>query len=125
MKSTIKFELALLHMIHLLVHADGPVDDRERNVIQLIRKEEKIPDAVYRTFEISLTMVNEKVLYNRAIALLCQCSEEDRIKVFVHLYRLAKADDDLSMKEVRMLFYALHDTKINFDDVVRFARMAS
>ena len=125
MKTTVKFELALLHLIHLLVHADGDVDDRERKVIQSIREEEHISEAVSRTFELSLTMVTEKTIYQRGIALLSQCTEDEKLRVFVHLYRLAKADDDLSIKEVRLLFYALHDSKIDFDDVVMSARMAS
>lgn len=125
MKTAIKFELALLHMIHLLVHADGDVEEQERQVIQLIREEEDISDAVYRTFEVSLSRVSEKVIYERGIALLSRCTEEEKLRVFVHLYRLAQADDDLSMKEVRLLFYALRDSKINFDDVVLSARMAS
>jgi hypothetical protein len=38
---------------------------------------------------------------------------------------MALADDDMNMREVRLLFYALRTTQIDFDDVMLVARMAS
>ena len=125
MATSIKFELAMLHMIHVLVHADGDADESEKKLIKVIYEEESVSEAVIKAFTASLSIVNEKTIYDRGIALLSKCTEEEKLRVFAQLYRLAQVDDDLNMKEVRLLFYALNDSQIKFEDVVMVARMAS
>jgi uncharacterized tellurite resistance protein B-like protein len=125
METTLTYKLALLHMVHLLMHADGMEDEREVAMLQRIRDEEKITDAVYNAFKARLSFSTDKELYDHGVRLLNQCSEEEKLQIFAHLYRLAQADNDFSMKEVRLLFYSLEQTQVEFDDVVLIGRMAS
>ncbi|MBX2961104.1 MAG: TerB family tellurite resistance protein [Cyclobacteriaceae bacterium] len=125
METTLTYKLALLHLIHVLVNADGVVDERERQLLETIRKEENITDAVYHAFEMRITSSATKDVYGHGMRLLEECTDEEKLQVFAHLYRMAVADDDMNMREVRLLFYALNNSKIDFDDVVLVARMAS
>jgi uncharacterized tellurite resistance protein B-like protein len=125
MEATLTYKLALLHLIHVLVNADGVVDERERQVLETIRKEENISDAVFHAFEARIISSATKNVYEHGIKLLEDCSDEEKLQVFAHLYRMALADDDMNMREVRLLFYALRTTQIDFDDVMLVARMAS
>jgi uncharacterized tellurite resistance protein B-like protein len=125
METTLTYKLALLHLIHVLVNADGVVDERERQVLETIRREENISDAVFHAFEARIISSATKNVYDHGMKLLEDCSDEEKLQVFAHLYRMALADDDMNMREVRLLFYALRTTQIDFDDVMLVARMAS
>ncbi|MBX2945705.1 MAG: TerB family tellurite resistance protein [Cyclobacteriaceae bacterium] len=125
METTLTYKLALLHLVHLLVHADDVVDDQELAMLQRIREEEHITDAVFNAFTSRISFSNNRELYEHGVRLLNQCTDEEKLQVFAHLYKLAQADNDFSMKEVRLLFYSLEQTQVEFDDVVLIARMAS
>jgi uncharacterized tellurite resistance protein B-like protein len=112
------FQLGLLHLVHLLVSVDGHVDDRERAAIKIIKKEEDISDGLFLEFEQSVNGVSNAAIYERGIAYLKKCTEEDCLTAFVYLYQLAEADTSISSKEVRFLFYGLNATKISFEDVI-------
>jgi len=125
MESTLTYKLALLHMVHLLMHADGLVDGRESAMLDRIRDEENITDAVFNAFTARISFSTDKELHEHGMRLLNQCPEEEKLQIFVHLYKLAQADNDFSMKEVRLLFYSLEQSQVEFDEVVLIARMAS
>ena len=118
------YQLGLLHLVHLIVNVDGHIDDRERVAMKRIREEEGISEDIYQDFEKKVSASNEDALYAEGIAYLNQCSDEERLTVFVHLYKLAEADSTISTKEIRFLFYGLKETKLTFEDVVMSAGMS-
>ncbi len=122
-KQNIDFQLGLLHFVHLLVMVDGAIDQREKAAIRKIKLEEKIPDWVFDDFEETVADKTEREIYEDGIALLNRCNEEEKLCAFVHLYRLAEADDAVHVREVRFLLYSLKATKIEFEDVELSARM--
>lgn len=118
------FQLGLLHLVHLIVNVDGHIDDREREAMKKIREEENIPETLYQEFEQKATTAAEESIYEDGIAYLSKCSDEERLVVFVHLYKLAEADSTITSKEIRFLFYGLKETKLSFEDVVMSAGMS-
>jgi uncharacterized tellurite resistance protein B-like protein len=118
------YQLGLLHFVHLLVTVDGHIDDRERAAILAIRREEQIPDAVAETFELKATNSDEQQIYLEGNELLSDCTDDERLSAFVHLYKLAEADASISNKEVRFLLYGLKANKVSFEDVVLSANMS-
>ncbi len=118
------FQLGLLHFVHLLVMVDGEIDQREKAAIRKIKLEEKIPDWVFDEFEESIPQKTERQIYEEGVEMLNRCTEDERLCVFVHLYRLSEADDKIHVKEVRLLLYSIKATKIAFEDVELSARMS-
>jgi hypothetical protein len=121
------FQLGLLHFIHLLVTADGFVDEREREreMIDAIRQEEQIPTTIFQSFVRNISGKAEREVFLAGIDLLDACTEEERLCAFVHLYRLAQSDDRLDVREVKFLLYSLKKTRIEFEDVVMGAQLAN
>jgi uncharacterized tellurite resistance protein B-like protein len=117
------YQLGLLHFAHLLITVDGFVDDREKNAITSLLKEEQIPEEVYHDFQKLVNTKSERELYERGVSLLSQCSEEEKLSALVHLYRLSEIDDNVHVKEVRLILYSLKVTNVEFDDVVLSAKM--
>jgi uncharacterized tellurite resistance protein B-like protein len=117
------YQMGLLHFAHLLVTVDGYIDDREKNAINSLLKEEQIPEEVYNDFQKMVKTKSEKELYDRGVKLLSNCSEEEKLSALVHLYRLSEIDNNVHVKEVRLLLYSLKATNVEFEDVVLSAKM--
>jgi uncharacterized tellurite resistance protein B-like protein len=118
------FQLGLLHFVHLLVTVDGHIDEREKETIYSIKKEESISGKLFQFFMDSITTKTEREVFAEGLDRLNRCDDEERLCAFVHLYQLAQADDHLDVKEIKLLLYSLDQTKIDFDDVVLAAQLA-
>ena len=125
MNTRLNFQLDLLHFVHLLANVDGVIDDRERKAMWSIKDEEKIADSVFHEFEKKIQTEKPQKIYEEGVDLLNSCSEEERLCAFVHLYRLAKADQNIHIREVRLLLYGIKEAKIEFDDVMLSANLAA
>jgi uncharacterized tellurite resistance protein B-like protein len=119
------YQLGLLHIVHRLINADAKIDDREMAVILKIKTEEHIDDAVFLEFSRGIALAKEKDIFDRGIELLNTCTEEEKICAFVYLFKLAEADESISMKEIHLLMDALRVTNVDFNDVALSANLAS
>jgi hypothetical protein len=118
------FQLGLLHFVHLLVTVDGQINDQEKAAIHAIKKEEEIPATTFHRFVRDITGKTEREVFFDGLELINRCSEEEKLNVFVHLYRLAHADAHLDVKEIKLLLFSLKETNIEFNDVVLTAQLA-
>lgn len=91
----------------------------------LIKDEEGISDYLFNYFERKVRTRSEVDIYNDGISLVNRCTEDEKLAAFIHLYRLAESDEEIHVKEIRLLLYALEDTQIDFEDIVIGAQMAS
>jgi uncharacterized tellurite resistance protein B-like protein len=119
------YQLGLLHIVHSLINTDGRIDDREMAIILKIKTEEHIDDAIFLEFSRSIALTKGNDIYNRGVHLLKDCNEEEKLCAFVYLFKLAEADDSISMKEIRLLMDALEVTNVDFKDVVISTDLAS
>lgn len=115
------YHLGLLHLVHLLVSADGVIDKNEIKAIQKLREIESISDEVFHEFESSIANKKEREIYETGIKLINACTEEEKLKTFVALYKMSEVDGHLHVKEVRLLLYSIKMTGVEFDDVVKAA----
>jgi len=119
----LNYQLGLLHFAHLLVTVDGFIDEREKKAIKALQAEEQIPDFVVHEFEETVIPKSEREVFQQGVTLLNQCNEQEKLSALVHLYRMAEADNNLDINEVRLLLYSLKATSVEFEDVVLTARM--
>ncbi|MFZ6001208.1 MAG: TerB family tellurite resistance protein [Bacteroidota bacterium] len=119
------FQLGLLYLAHLLISSDGVIDEKERASLQQIKAKEKISDEQFNLFQKNITEKKERDIYQEGIELLNRCSDEDKLKAFVHLYKMSEADGHVHVKEVRLLLYSIKMTGIEFNDVVDRAKQTA
>ena len=122
-QQNLNYQLGLLHFAHLLITVDGVVDEREKRAMRDLQAEEQIPDPVFLEFETTIIPKSEREVFQQGVTLLNQCSEQEKLCALVHLYRMAEADNQVHIKEVRLLLYSLKATNVEFDDVVLTANM--
>lgn len=120
-----QFHLGLLYMVHLLIGSDGKISEDEKNALMNIKTVEAIPDAMFNFFNESVTRKSEREIYQEGIDALNRCTDEQKLKAFVHLYRLSEADGNVHVKEVRLLLYSIKLTGIEFNDVVEMAKKSA
>jgi uncharacterized tellurite resistance protein B-like protein len=117
------YQLGLMYLVHLLINADGIVDDKERSGLKKIKAFENIPDALFEEFEKEIADKKEREIYQQGIDMMNGCSDEEKLNAFVHLYKLSEADGRVHVKEVRLLLYSIRMVGIEFDDVVQRAAL--
>lgn len=119
------YQLGLLYLVHLLVSADGIIDENELAALQNIKEREGISDETFRQFERDISVKKEKEIYQQGIEMLNQCDDTEKLKAFVLLYKISEIDGRVHVKEVRLLLYSIKMTGIEFDDVVHQAKNAA
>jgi uncharacterized tellurite resistance protein B-like protein len=115
------YQLGLMYLVHLLINADGVIDSRERGALLKVKDREKISDALFNEFEKDVIQKKEREIYQSGIEMINECSVEEKLNAFVHLYKMSEADGRVHVKEVRLLLYSIRMAGIEFDDVVNKA----
>lgn len=115
------YQSGLLYLTHLLISADGTIDEDEVKALELIRKRENIPAPFFEKFLQDIEGKKERELFQLGIDTLNHCSDEEKLRVFVILYKLAEVDGRVHLKEIKLLLYALRLAKIEFEQVVNKA----
>lgn len=122
-QQNLDYQLGLLHFAHLLVTVDGVVDEREKRAMKDLQAEEQISEHVFHQFKQTITPKSEREVFQQGVSLLNKCNEQEKLCALVHLYRMAEADNQVHIKEVRLLLYSLKATNVEFEDVVLTANM--
>jgi uncharacterized tellurite resistance protein B-like protein len=118
------YHLGLLYLVHLLVSADGVVDENELKALDFIKISEGISDVVFDEFEQNVKVKKERDIYQQGIEYLNKCNDEEKLNAFVFLYKMSEVDGRVHAKEVRLILYSMRMTGIEFDDVVNRAKLA-
>lgn len=125
MTNTPNAQLGLLYLAHLLISADGVIDTKEYQALAKIKDKESISDKDFNKFEEAVRDKTERDIYREGIELMNNCTEEEKLNAFVHLYKMSEADGRTHVKEVRLLLYSIKNAGIEFNDVVARAKSIS
>ncbi|HEV8515983.1 MAG TPA: TerB family tellurite resistance protein [Cyclobacteriaceae bacterium] len=112
------FHLGLLYLTHLLINADGIVNEEEQRALQKLREKEKIPPDVFKEFLEDVKTKTTKTIYNDGVALLNECDDSKKLNALAHMYKLTEIDGSVHVKEVRLLLYSIKMAAVEFNDVV-------
>lgn len=119
------YQLGLLYLVHLLMSADGVVDENETQALNTIRNKEGISGDVFEEFKATITSKKGREIYQTGIDYMNRCTDEEKLRAFVILYKMSEVDGRVHVKEVRLLLYCIKVSGIEFDDVVAKAAISS
>src|SRR5579862_9195169 len=100
MESDKNYQLGLLYLVHLLINADGIVNENEEKALTKIREREKISGSVFDEFLQDTQTKKPKEIYQKGIDHINECDDERKLNAFVHLYKLSEVDGSVHVKEV-------------------------
>ncbi len=115
------YPLGLLYLVHLLINADGIVNESEEKALAKIEEKEKISSSIFEEFLQQVKNKKPKEIYQEGIALINACDDTKKMRAFVHMYKLSEVDGSVHVKEVRLLLYSIKMADIEFNDVVEAA----
>lgn len=115
------YHLALLYLTHLLISADGIEHESEIDALRIIKENEGIDDALFLEFRRMITNRNERQIYMAGVEHLSGCTDAEKLKVFVTLYKLSEVDGRVHVKEIKLLLYSIKIAGVEFNDVVNRA----
>lgn len=119
------YQLGLLYLVHLLMSADGVVDENETQALNTIRNKERISGDVFEEFKATIMSKKGREIYQTGIDYMNRCTDEEKLRAFVILYKMSEVDGRVHVKEVRLLLYCIKVSGIEFDDVVAKAAISS
>ena len=119
------YQLGLLYLTHLLVGVDGDINENELRAFSKIRQVENITNEVFKQFEQEVLGLKEREIYQAGIDLINQCTDEEKLKALVTLYKMSEVDGRVHSKEIRLLLYSIKNAGIEFEDVVLAAKTTS
>jgi uncharacterized tellurite resistance protein B-like protein len=122
MGSSKNYQMGLLYLTHLLISADGVIDEREYASLLRIKNKENISDLTFKEFEEGIRNKKEKDIYKTGIDLISECSDKEKLETFSHLYNMSEVDGSVHVREVRLLLYSIKAAGIEFNDVVAHAK---
>jgi uncharacterized tellurite resistance protein B-like protein len=122
MNENLNYHLGLLYLTHLLISADGVINEKEYSSLNRIKREEEIPDSIFKQFELEIKGLKERGIYQRGIDLASECTDHEKLRIFAHLYKMADVDGTVHVKEVRLLLYSIRAAGIEFNDVIEYAK---
>ena len=115
------YQTGLLYLAHLLISADGVIDESEKKALLRVKEKENISESLFLEFQKSIEIKKERDIYQEGIELLNKCTDEEKLNAFVHLYKMSEVDGRVHVKEVRLLLYSIKMAGIEFNDVVEKA----
>ena len=119
------FQLALLYLMHLVIGADGEIDEKEMKALNAIKKKANITEETFSRFTNEVKQMRERDIYVSGLELLNNCTEKEKVSAFAILHKLTEADGKVHIKEVRFLLYASKSCGVNFDDVTTESKKLS
>ncbi len=121
MDSQQDYHLGLLYLVHLLIGADGVVDEHEKILLTKIKDKEKISNSTFDEFTEQIKQKKDREIYQQGIELINRCPDDKKLDAFVHLYKMSEVDGTVHVKEVRLLLYSIKMADVEFNDVVQKA----
>lgn len=69
-----------------------------------------------------MRILRERELYNRGISFINECTRDEKLSIFVTLYKMSEVDGRVHQKEIKLLLYSIESAGIEFDEVVNAAK---
>lgn len=113
-----RFDFGVLYLVHLVISADGVVDQGELRALEAIIEQEGMDSNIYRDFIKETSKMNEREIFNKGIQMISECSPEQQRRAFGWLMKISESDGQVHAKEIRFLLYSVKKAGIDFNDVV-------
>ncbi len=109
----------LVSLYHLLINADGHVDEKELRMGQLMKKHENIDDWEFNYFLNKIASMEKEQVVRECIESLRKCDIELRIKCIAWMSMIANSDGFMAPEEWKLIYYIYNtELKLNLADIL-------
>lgn len=101
----------LISLYHLLVNADGVIDDTEREFGELMKKHEGIDDSDFNDHLNRISATDKDELTEECITILNQCDHSWKICCIAWMSLIANSSGFMAPEEWKLIYY-IYKTKL-------------
>lgn len=116
------YHKGLLYLVHLIISADGVIDEDELYALETIHQHEGIADGIYDEFMEDVESLSEREIYEKGIDFIGDCPKELQVRAFAWLMRLSESDGEVHPKEVRFMLYSVKKAGVDFDEAINVSK---
>ena len=104
----------LVSLYHLLINADGHVDEKELKMGQLMKKHENMDDWEFNYHLRKIASKEKKEIIEDCIQSLKKCEYELKIKCIAWMSLIANSDGFMAPEEWKLI-YRIYNTELNLN----------
>jgi uncharacterized tellurite resistance protein B-like protein len=101
----------LVALYHLLITADGHVDEKELKMGQLMKQHEKIEDWQFNYFLRKMEDLDKEDIIKECLTNLRKCDEQSQIKCIAWMSLIANSDGFMAPEEWKLIYY-IYNTEL-------------
>ncbi len=98
------FFSGLVTLYHLLINADGYVDEKELKMGQVMKKHEKIDDWEFNSYLKKVAEQSHERIIESCIASLKKCDYADQVKAIAWMSLIANSDGFMAPEEWKLIY---------------------
>jgi len=122
-KNKTHYLTGLVSLYHLLIHADGYIDEKELKMGDLMKKYEKIDDLEFDYYHNIMGKLNSEQLIKKCIKSLNKCDYEWKIRCIAWMSLIANIDGFMDPEEWKLLYYIYHtELELDLADILEMQR---
>jgi len=109
----------LVTLYHLLITADGHVDEKELRMGELMKKHENIDDWEFNYYLEKVQEMEEKEIIAQCVENLKKCDDDWKIKCIAWMSLIANSDGFMAPEEWKLIYYIYNtELKLNLSDIL-------
>lgn len=104
----------LVSLYHLLINADGHVDEKEVKMGELMKKHEGIDDQDFKAHLERIAAMEKDDIIEDCISSLTKCDYDLKVKCIAWMSMIANSDGFMAPEEWQLIYH-IYNTKLNLD----------
>ncbi len=106
-------------LYHLLITADGHVDNKELRMGELMKKHENINDSDFDYYLSKVSNKQKEEIIAECVENLKKCDQDWRIKCIAWMSLIANSDGFMAPEEWKLIYYIYNtQLKLNLSDIL-------
>ena len=114
---------SLVLLYHLLIHADGRIDEKELKMGELMKKHEKIGDWEFNHLLDKVSKMDNDETLRDCIASLKKCDYNLQVKCIAWMSLIANSDGFMDPEEWKLIYLLYHkELKLKLSDILEMQK---
>jgi uncharacterized tellurite resistance protein B-like protein len=104
----------LVMLYHLLINADGHVDEKELSMGRLMKKHENIDDWEFDYYLKRIADIDKEQIIKECVNSLKKCTYDNKVKCIAWMSLIANSDGFMAPEEWKLIYY-IYNTELKLD----------
>lgn len=113
----------LASLYHLLIIADGQIDEKEVKMGEVMRNHEKIDDCEFNDYLSKIREKDKEQIINECIISLNKCDYDWKIRCIAWMSLIANSDGFMAAEEWKLIYHIYYtQLKLDLSDILEIQR---